>query len=55
MNGIVLKALGLFFCLLSGVLVLSYLSWLSAGLSFACFIAGFFLIIYAFENNRVAK
>jgi hypothetical protein len=52
MNGIILKIIGVFFCLFSGVLALTFLSFLGIGLSFMSFITGFFLIVYAFEKNR---
>ncbi len=52
MNGIILKTIGIFFCLFSGILALTYLSWLGASLSFIMFLTGFFLIVYAFEKNR---
>ena len=52
MNGLILKAIGVFFCVFSGILALSYLSWFGVSLSFISFLTGFFLIIYAFEKNR---
>jgi len=55
MDGLILKIVGLFFCLFSAVLVFLFLDWRGAGLSFLSFIFGFFLIVYGFgKSGRAA-